>query len=170
MTGNEILRRNPLDTPLTPLAMKAMTVVHVSAFRATRGRIGSWAPYPVPGLKLRFCLLTTVGRKTGKKRVRPLNYLLDDGRVVLVASQGGLPRHPAWYHNLTANPDVVVELGRRGHRRPQHMRARTADAAERAELWPKVVRSYRSYESYQSWTTREIPVVICEPVSGTFQA
>lgn len=157
-------RGSPLDTPFTPLAMKMATAVHVSAFRATGGRIGGWAPYPNPHGHMAFCLITTTGRKTGKSRVRPLTCLLDGDNVVLVASQGGLPRHPHWYLNLTANPEVVVELGLRGKRGPQRMLARTATAAERAELWPRVVRVYRQYEQYQSWTDREIPVVICEPI------
>lgn len=163
-------RRSPLDTPLTPLVMKTMTAVHVSAFRATGGRVDGWSPCPNPHRRLDFCLLTTTGRKTGKKRVRPLNCLIDGENVVLVASQGGLPRHPHWYLNLTANPEITVELGLRGRRGPQRMRARTATAEERAELWPRVVRIYRSYESYQSWTDREIPLVICEPITGVVEA
>jgi deazaflavin-dependent oxidoreductase (nitroreductase family) len=87
--------------------------------------------------------------------------MADGDNVVLVASQGGLPTNPAWYHNLRANPDVTVQLGRTTRR----MRARTADAAERARLWPRLLEVYADYASYQTWTDREIPVVICEPVA-----
>jgi len=163
MDVGDAKRRSPLDTPLTPLLLKALTSLHVGLFRATGGRIGGWVPWLNPDRKLIFCLLTTTGRKTGKTRVRPLNCLVDGANVVLVASQGGLPRHPHWYLNLTANPGVIVELGLRGRRGPQRMRARTATAEERDELWPRVVRGYRQYTSYQSWTDREIPLVICEP-------
>jgi deazaflavin-dependent oxidoreductase (nitroreductase family) len=86
--------------------------------------------------------------------------MADGERVVVVASQGGLPTNPQWYRNLQADPEVQVEF--RGNRR--RMLARTANAEERAQLWPRLVAMYRDFESYQAWTDREIPVVICEPV------
>ena len=104
-------------------------------------------------------LLTTKGRKSGKVRTMPLLYLRDDGRLVLVASSGGSAGHPGWYRNLSADPDVEVEIGRERTR----MRARTATPEERARLWPQVVDLYSGYESYQRKTSREIPVVILEP-------
>jgi deazaflavin-dependent oxidoreductase (nitroreductase family) len=93
-------------------------------------------------------------------RTVPLLYLADGEDAVLVASQGGLPTNPQWYYNLLAEPAVTVQLGTR----TRAMRARVADAAERAVLWPRLVRLYADYENYQSWTDREIPVIICEPV------
>ena len=83
----------------------------------------------------------------------------DGDAVVVVASQGGLPTNPQWYRNIEADPDVVVQV--RGDVRP--MRARTADAGERARLWPRLVAHYSDFDDYQSWTERPIPVVICEP-------
>lgn len=123
------------------------------AYRRTGGRIsGRLAGAPV-------CLLTTIGRKSGKPRTLPLLYLRDGDTVVLVASRGGTDKVPLWYKNLAANPDVEVQIGR--HNRP--MRAHTADAEEKARYWPKVVAMYRDYATYQSWTDRQIPVVICTP-------
>jgi deazaflavin-dependent oxidoreductase (nitroreductase family) len=101
-------------------------------------------------------LLTTAGRKTGRRRTTPLTYLDDVDRLVLVASYGGAPRHPSWYLNLTAQPEVEVTRGRRTVR----MQARTATPDERAELWPRVTSRYRGYAAYQERTTREIPLVI----------
>jgi deazaflavin-dependent oxidoreductase (nitroreductase family) len=83
----------------------------------------------------------------------------EGGRYVLVASNGGDDRHPFWYLNLLAQPDV--ELTIRGVTRP--FRARTATDAEKAELWPRVVAAYSGYGAYQDKTERQIPVVICEP-------
>ncbi|WP_245679272.1 nitroreductase family deazaflavin-dependent oxidoreductase [Actinomadura hibisca] len=150
-----------LDQPRTAQIMKYGTVAHVALYQATGGalgrrfRLGSrrWRGAPP------VCLLTTVGRKSGRHRTVPLLYLADAERVVLVASQSGLPRHPAWYHNLVANPNVLAQVRR--YRRP--MRARTADAAERAALWPRLVEMYPDFTDYEAWTEREIPVVICEP-------
>ncbi|MBS1693425.1 MAG: nitroreductase family deazaflavin-dependent oxidoreductase [Actinobacteria bacterium] len=104
--------------------------------------------------------LHTVGRRSGK----PYSTLLtspvhDDNRIVVVASKGGHQRHPDWYKNATANPDVTVTVN--GDPRP--MRARTATAGERAELWPTVVKTFKGYAGYQRKTDREIPLLICEP-------
>lgn len=82
-----------------------------------------------------------------------------EGRYVLVASKGGDDRNPNWYLNLVAHPEV--ELTIRGETLP--MRARTATPAEKADLWPKIVAAYSGYAAYQTRTTRDIPVVICEP-------
>ena len=83
----------------------------------------------------------------------------DNGRYVLVASKGGDDRHPNWYLNLVAHPEV--ELTVRGS--TLLMRARTATPAEKAELWPRIVGAYSGYATYQTKTSRDIPVVICEP-------
>jgi deazaflavin-dependent oxidoreductase (nitroreductase family) len=104
--------------------------------------------------------LTTTGRKSGKQRATMLTTPVHDGdRVVLVASYGGDDRHPAWFLNLRANPDVqIIMLGRR-----RAMRARVATAEEKAELWPRIVAAYKGYGGYQQRTDRDIPVVILEP-------
>jgi deazaflavin-dependent oxidoreductase (nitroreductase family) len=104
-------------------------------------------------------LLDHVGAKTGKRRTTPLTYLRDGETLVIVASKGGHPRNPAWFHNLRANPDTTVQVG--SQRRP--VRARVATPAERTRLWPRVVGLYGGYQDYQERTDREIPLVILEP-------
>jgi F420H(2)-dependent quinone reductase len=153
-------RPKQLDSPLVPTVMRVISRANVWAYRKTRGRVGGrWRvgsafPRGVP-----ICLFTTRGRVSGQPRTTPLLYLVDGASIVVVASQGGLPSHPQWYRNVQADPDVVVQV--RGDVQP--MRARTADDAERAQLWPRLVAHYRDFDSYQSWTDRPIPVVICEP-------
>lgn len=149
-----------LDSPLVPKLIKSMSTANVWLYQRTGGRlggkwrIGSAFPKGIP-----VCLLTTIGRKTGLARTIPLVYLSDGPNVVLVASQGGLPRHPLWYRNLSAEPDVEVQIRSTVHR----MRARTASEAEREHLWPRLVALYADFASYEAWTDRTIPVVICEP-------
>jgi deazaflavin-dependent oxidoreductase (nitroreductase family) len=104
-------------------------------------------------------LLDHVGAKSGTKRTTPLVYVDDAPDVVLVASKGGHPRNPAWYHNLLANPDTTVQIG--AARRAVH--ARVATPEERERLWPKAVATYSGYSGYQERTAREIPLVILEP-------
>lgn len=129
---------------------RAATLFHESAYRATGGALGGrMAGMPV-------LLLTTTGRKTGRKRTTPLTYFEDGDQLVIVASYGGAPRHPSWYLNLTANPEVEVRRGRRTERMP----ARTATPEEKGRLWPLVTSKYRGYASYQEKTTRDIPLVI----------
>jgi deazaflavin-dependent oxidoreductase (nitroreductase family) len=133
-------------------------------YRVTGGRLGGkWRfmagfKKPVPVL-----LLTTTGRRSGKERTVPLLYLRDGVDIVVVASTGGLPDHPAWYHNLSADPEVSVQVGSDVSRR----RGRTATDDERDRLWPRLVEMYADFETYQQWTadTREIPVVILEPLT-----
>jgi deazaflavin-dependent oxidoreductase (nitroreductase family) len=104
-------------------------------------------------------LLDHVGAKSGKQRTNPLVYLRDDENLVIVASKGGSPRHPAWFHNLRANPDTTVQVGPR--RIP--VRASVATAKERSRLWPKVTNLYHGYDQYQRRTSRQIPLVILKP-------
>ena len=105
-------------------------------------------------------ILTTTGRRSGRSRRTMLTAPLVDGnRVVLVASYGGDPRHPAWFLNLVDEPRVGLTLG--GQIRP--MRARVASAEEKVELWPAIVGAYRGYGAYQRRTDRQIPVVVLEP-------
>lgn len=162
-TGSSRLRRKPkgLDSPLVPRLLKYGAAANVWVYRRTNGRlmgrlrIGSAFPRGVP-----ICLLEHTGRKSGRIRTTPLLHLPDGERVIVVASQGGLPAHPQWYLNVRANPEVRVQV--RGEVR--RMCARTASDEERAELWPRLVDLYPDFDSYQSWTDRTIPVVICEPV------
>lgn len=155
-------RPNQLDSPIVPKMMRIISRMHVRTYRATRGCIGgTWRIGSAFRSGVPTCLLTTTGRKTGEARTKPLLYMRDGERVVLVASQGGLPKHPAWYHNIRENPDVTVQIG--GEVRA--MRAHTADEAERDELWPRLLEVYSDFDSYQSWTERTIPIVVCRPRS-----
>ena len=104
-------------------------------------------------------LLDHVGAKSGTKRTSPLLYVEDGEDVVIVASKGGFPKHPAWFHNLMANPDTTVQIG--SEQRAVH--ARVATPEERERLWPLAVKAYHGYEDYQARTNREIPLVILEP-------
>lgn len=107
-------------------------------------------------------LLTTTGCRTGKPHTVPLLYLEEGGTLAVIASFGGRPRHPQWYRNIVANPQVAVQTGWRRRR----FRARVADAEERASWWPRVVSAYEGYRDYQRRTDRVIPIVLLEPDSS----
>jgi deazaflavin-dependent oxidoreductase (nitroreductase family) len=138
-------------------AFRAGTAAHRALLRLSRGRaFGRVAGMPV-------IVLSTTGRRTGRTRSTVLTApVTDGGRLVLVASYGGDHRHPAWFLNVRANPDVTVTTG--GRCTPMH--ARVATAAERADLWPRVVAAYPGYATYQARTPRTIPLVIVEPRHG----
>jgi F420H(2)-dependent quinone reductase len=125
-------------------------------YRASGGRLGN----KLPGTDAPVILVHTTGAKSGKKRVQPLIGLDDEGRWVIVASKGGTDKHPAWYHNLRANPETEIEVGRK--RIP--VKARVVEESERAELWPKLVEIYPPYEEYQEFAgERRIPVLSLDP-------
>jgi F420H(2)-dependent quinone reductase len=136
--------------PVTRNMMKGHTLV----YRATGGLVGHRVPGAPPML-----LLDHVGAKSGTKRTSPLAYVKDGKNHVIVASKGGHPRHPAWYHNLRANPDTTIQVGSKRHA----VRARVANAQEHKRLWPKAVKAYSGYTGYQERTNRKIPLVILEP-------
>jgi F420H(2)-dependent quinone reductase len=127
---------------------------HTAIYRATGGRIG----HRVPGAPA-VLLLDHVGAKSGTPRTSPLVYGQDGQNFVLVASKGGYPKNPAWFHNLRANPDTTVQVGSK--RRNVH--ARVAEGEERERLWSLMVGVYSGYESYRRRTEREIPLVVLEP-------
>lgn len=164
MTAPKAVKAKPkpkgLDRPSTVRIIKTMSAAHTWLYRRSNGRLGKkWHVGSALRKGVPVCLVTTTGRKSGEPRTVPLLHMADGDNVILVASQGGLPTNPAWYLNLRTHPEVTVQLGRTNRR----MRARTADAAERERLWPKLLEVYADYASYQTWTDREIPVVICEP-------
>lgn len=134
-----------------------VTRLHEAIFRASGGRIlGTAAGMPV-------VMLTTTGRKSGRKHTAMLTSPVKHrGNTVLVASYGGSDRHPAWFLNLQANPDVDVVT--REHSGP--MRARIASPEEKAQLWPQVTATYGDYAVYQTRTKRDIPLVVLEPVAA----
>ncbi len=104
-------------------------------------------------------LLTTRGRKTGRETTIPLFHVAEGDRLYVVASMGGNDNAPGWYANLTANPDVRVELN--GETKPY--RARTVTDDEKARVWPKLTAMYKPYDAYQERTTRKIPVIELTP-------
>jgi deazaflavin-dependent oxidoreductase (nitroreductase family) len=107
--------------------------------------------------------LFTIGRRSGQRHATLLaTPIWDERRVILVASKGGHQDHPQWYKNLVANPDIELTI----NGRTRAMRARTANPAEKAELWPAIVARYKGYADYQRNTHRDIPVVICEPTGS----
>jgi deazaflavin-dependent oxidoreductase (nitroreductase family) len=122
--------------------------------RVSKGRVGSAISRPV-------LLLTARGARTGRPRTVPLLYLADRDRLVLVASKGGSPRHPAWYLNLRAHPEATVEI--RGRRSTYE--AREAEGDERAALWRRAVDVHPGYDVYQSRAGRQIPVMVLTPKS-----
>ncbi|MEX2509654.1 MAG: nitroreductase family deazaflavin-dependent oxidoreductase [Homoserinimonas sp.] len=131
-----------------------MNATHRAALTISRGRLG-WRLASMTTVELH-----TTGRSTGIRRSTMLSAPIRDGdRFVLVASKGGDDRNPEWYLNLTANPEVELKVRDQTFR----MRARTATPAEKAELWPTIVKANPGYAAYQRRTDRDIPVVICEP-------
>ena len=100
------------------------------------------------------------GRRSGKVRKAALMRVEHDGRYAHVASKGGDPSHPGWYHNIVADPDVVLQDGTT----VQDMRAREVEGDERAEWWDRAVRAWPAYADYQTKTDRTIPVLVLEPV------
>jgi deazaflavin-dependent oxidoreductase (nitroreductase family) len=128
--------------------------LHKTVYRLSGGLIGHRIPF-VP----RMLLLDHVGAKSGTKRTTPLVYVEDGDSFVVVASKGGHPRHPAWFHNVRANPDTRVQVGTR----KLDVTARVATAAERKRLWPKAVEAWSDYANYQKRTDRKIPMVVLEP-------
>ncbi len=139
--------------PANPTLMKVMSVTHLFWYRMTGGVIGgSFGGKPM-------LLLTTTGRKSGRPRTTPLQYLADGENMVLVASNGGNTWHPAWWLNLERNPEAEVQV------RNERMRVKAEKAAgeERERLWRLLVEMYSGYEGYQKTANREIPVVVLRP-------
>jgi deazaflavin-dependent oxidoreductase (nitroreductase family) len=128
---------------------------HVRRYEETDGEVGHDWEGGVPTL-----ILTTIGRKSGEERKFALIYQEHEGDYVIVASKGGADAHPGWYLNLQANPYVKVQVKADKF----DARARTADDAERAVLWPKMAKVWPDYDNYQRKTDRKIPVVILERV------
>jgi deazaflavin-dependent oxidoreductase (nitroreductase family) len=134
------------------LVFRVAGAIHSALYRATGGKRGG----TMKGVPI--LLLDVRGRKTGKRRTTPLMYTRDGDNLVLVASKGGDPRHPAWYLNLQGQ-EAEVQVGRERHR----VRARDAEGEERERLWAEMVGLWPSYADYQQKTTRRIPVVVLEP-------
>lgn len=134
--------------------VKWMSAANTALFRATGGRLGAKFRYGAP-----VFLLITTGRKSGAPRTAPLLYLQEGSDYVVVGSKGGMSHDPLWVKNLAANPDAEIEIGSQRIK----VRARTANADEKARLWPKLVQMYPDYADYQARTERNIPVILLSP-------
>jgi len=128
----------------------------IEEFRANGGKVGG----PFAGARL--LLLHTVGARTGQPRVNPVMYQPVDGGYAVFASKGGAPTHPAWYHNLLANPQVSAEIG--GQAVP--LVARVAEGEERDHIWAAQKRDQPGFADYEAKTTRQIPVIILNPLTA----
>ncbi len=138
--------------------MRVMSKLNVWVYRASNGNVGGTFPGGAP-----VCLVTMTGRKSGRRLTIPLIYLPHGDDVILVASQGGMAKHPVWYLNLQANPEVEVQW--KGDVRS--MVARQATDEEKQALWPDLLKVYPDFDDYQARTDRNIPVMICSPVAST---
>ena len=140
--------------PLVELVFGPLLTVHQWLYKHSDGRIGA----SLGGRPM--LLLRTIGRRTNEPRTAALLYVRDGDAYVVIASKGGAPQHPGWFHNLTSRPDVDIQVGRQ--RIP--VRARVAEGAERARLWTRADEvNQGQYAAYQSRTKRTIPVVVLEP-------
>lgn len=129
---------------------------HVEKYRETGGEVGhEWQP------EVYTLLLTTVGRKSGEPYTTPLIYGCDGVDYVIIASKGGDASHPDWYFNLTANPQVEIQVG------GEVMTATTREAAgeHRSRLWSMMAEIWPDYDEYAKRTDREIPVIVLTPIS-----
>ena len=142
-------------TEYTPPDLTLVGDEHVRRYRETDGEVGHiWNGVPT-------LVLTTTGRKSGEQRSSAMIYGKDGDSYVVIASQGGLPTHPNWYHNLAADPHVHVQAG--GTKTAAV--ARTAQGAERDRLWALMTGIWPNFDTYQTRTDRVIPVVVLEPTS-----
>ncbi|CAM3447942.1 nitroreductase family deazaflavin-dependent oxidoreductase [Kibdelosporangium persicum] len=122
----------------------------IEEFRANGGKVGGMFEGAT------MVILTTKGAKTGRTVTNPLVYLPDGDRIVIIASNGGADKHPAWYHNLKANPDITVEVGTEKY---DATAEEVTDSAERDALYARMVERAPGFADYERNTTRRIPVI-----------
>jgi deazaflavin-dependent oxidoreductase (nitroreductase family) len=127
--------------------------LNIPLYRLSGGRVGGHIN------RAPVLLLTTTGRKSGQLRTAPVVYLADGKRMVVIGSNAGHGRTPAWSLNLRANPDAEVEVGRKR----QAVRARVAESDERVDLWRRHNEQYSGFDEYEARTDREIAVFVLEP-------
>jgi deazaflavin-dependent oxidoreductase (nitroreductase family) len=141
------------STSLGTTGLRWAGKMNVPVYRASGGRLmGKVGKAPV-------LLLTTTGRKSGQKRTAPVVYLADDERMIVIGSNAGNNRVPAWALNLKANPEASIEVGRRR----QAVRARVAEGEERADLWRRSNQQYAGFDDYEARTDRKISLFVLEP-------
>ena len=142
-----------LSTTIPDWVLRVGGRLNVPLYRLTRGRLGGRIG------RAPVLLLTTTGRKSGEPRTAPVLYMRDGERLVVIGSNAGNVKTPAWALNLTANPDATVEMGARR----QDVRGRTAEGEERADLWRRMNEQYAGFDEYRQRTAREIRVFVLEP-------
>jgi deazaflavin-dependent oxidoreductase (nitroreductase family) len=125
----------------------------IDEFRSNDGKVAAFGPVPL-------LILHSTGAKSGEERVHPLTYQPRGERYAIFASKAGAPSHPAWYHNLVANPEVTIEVGTETKR----ARARVTEGDERTEIWERQKREVPNFAEYEQATSREIPVIVLDPV------
>jgi F420H(2)-dependent quinone reductase len=136
---------------------RQMVGLHVLMYRLTKGAVG-YKPHYMPVL-----LLTTTGRKTGKKRTVPVVYMEDGANYVVAASFGGNAKHPAWWLNLMASPQAMIQI----KAEQKQIIAQQASREQRSELWARWTALDPNFEAYQQRTRRQIPMAILSPVTET---
>lgn len=146
------MTKQDYGTPPPRWLLRTFTAINVFLYQISGGRIGN----KLAGMDI--CLITMKGAKSGKQRKIPLMYIPYKQGLILVASQGGAPKHPTWYYNLTMNPTITAEV----HGLKMRLNARQAGEDELLEVWPICVAHYPDYDLYRKRTTRQIPVFICE--------
>lgn len=144
----------PAEERFGSIVVKAMSTANTWLYRLTGGWLGGTFLRGAP-----VCLVIVTGRKSGRALTVPLLYLADGKDVIIVASKGGMSKHPLWYLNLEANPRCEVEIGRTR----RAMVARRVGSEEKAALWPRLCAMYPDYADYQARTTRDIPVLRLSP-------
>lgn len=138
-------------------AGRRSTRFHVALYRRSGGRIGGHIPgWP----EAQIALIDHTGARTGRRRTSPLMYVEEGDAIAVMASKAGQPTHPAWFHNLKANPDTTIQIGAE----VRAVRARVASGEERDRVYAKFVAMYPGSEFYRRHARdREIPIVIFDP-------
>ena len=139
-------------------AIRVLSKIHGCIYRISRGRVGKQLG------KEAFLLLTTTGRKSGKKRSVPLTAIPYGAKFILVASFGGSPVHPAWLINIRQNPAVNIRVGSIVKQAKASIIKTTDTGYE--EMWGKAIAIYRGYDNYRRATSRHIPIVVITPHEG----
>jgi F420H(2)-dependent quinone reductase len=141
-------------TGMSKPLLRLISALTAWIYRISSGKLMGRFPSGAP-----VCLLTSTGRRTRRSRTVPLLYLRDGDDLLVVASQGGAPQHPGWYHNLQSDPTAEVQVGERRI----EVAASTLSPEEKATVWPRLVAIYPPYETYQHRSKRDIPVVRLRP-------
>jgi len=150
---NENILHSQVERCTVKYLFKLFMALHVGLYRLSRGKLGG----SIRGFKV--LLLTTIGRKSGKAHTTPLGFFDRQGGYVIVASNGGQPTHPAWYHNLKSHPQVTVQV----FDQVIPVTAEVLAGEARAQAWQQVITTAPAYANYKKQTTREIPLVLLHP-------